>query len=115
MERQTELDWLRGLMLVLMVGSVAFTPVVLPLLIPGLEADTWPLLRPLLFSMLLPLAAGMGLRPAFYPPAPPAASAEIVPASLEVRASASARCDAEVSGFRPPTSGLYLIVCALRI
>ncbi|MBN9523703.1 bile acid:sodium symporter [bacterium] len=51
-----------GLMLVLMVGSVAFMPVALPLLIPGLEADTWPLLRPLLFTMLLPLAAGMGLR-----------------------------------------------------
>lgn len=51
-----------GLMLVLMVGSVAFMPAVLPLLIPGLEADAWPLLRPLLLTMLLPLAAGMGVR-----------------------------------------------------
>jgi BASS family bile acid:Na+ symporter len=51
-----------GLMLVLMVGSVAFMPLVLPLLIPGLEADAWPLLRPLLLTMLLPLAAGMGVR-----------------------------------------------------
>jgi BASS family bile acid:Na+ symporter len=34
-------------------------PAVLPLLIPGLAADPWPLLRPLLFTMLLPLAAGM--------------------------------------------------------
>ena len=51
-----------GLMLLLMVGSVAFMPVVLPLLIPGLSAGPWPLLRPLLFTMLLPLAAGMVVR-----------------------------------------------------
>jgi bile acid:Na+ symporter, BASS family len=51
-----------GLMLLLMVGSVGFMPVALPALIPGLEADPWPLLRPLLLTMLLPLAAGMGLR-----------------------------------------------------
>jgi BASS family bile acid:Na+ symporter len=51
-----------GLMLLLMVGSVGFMPVALPLLIPGLEADPWPLLRPLLLTMLLPLAAGMAVR-----------------------------------------------------
>lgn len=51
-----------GLMLLLMVGSVVFMPVVLPLMIPGLAADPWPLLRPLLFTMLLPLAAGMALK-----------------------------------------------------
>ena len=48
-----------GLMLLLMVGSVALMPVVLPLLIPGLSAGPWQLLRPLLFTMLLPLAAGL--------------------------------------------------------
>jgi bile acid:Na+ symporter, BASS family len=51
-----------GLMLLLMVGSVIFMPVVLPLMIPGLSADPWPLLKPLLFTMLLPLAAGMVVR-----------------------------------------------------
>lgn len=51
-----------GLMLLLTVGSVAFMPVVLPLLIPGLAADPWPILRPLLLTMLLPLAAGMAVR-----------------------------------------------------
>jgi BASS family bile acid:Na+ symporter len=51
-----------GLMLLLMVGSVAFMPVVLPLLIPGLSPDPWPLLRPLLLTMLLPLAAGMAVK-----------------------------------------------------
>jgi BASS family bile acid:Na+ symporter len=51
-----------GLMLVLMAGSVAFMPVALPLMIPGLDADPWPLLRPLLLTMLLPLAGGMALK-----------------------------------------------------
>ncbi len=51
-----------GLMLILMVGSVVFMPIVLPLMIPGLSSDPWPLLQPLLFTMLLPLAAGMAMR-----------------------------------------------------
>ncbi len=51
-----------GLMLLLMVVSVAFIPVVLPFLIPGLSAEPWPLLRPLLFTMLLPLAAGVAVK-----------------------------------------------------
>jgi BASS family bile acid:Na+ symporter len=51
-----------GLMLLLTVGSVGFMPVVLPLLLPGLSADPWPILRPLLLTMLLPLAAGMAVR-----------------------------------------------------
>jgi BASS family bile acid:Na+ symporter len=54
-----------GLMLLLTVGSVAFMPLVLPLLIPGLSADPWPILRPLLLTMLLPLAAGMVIRRRF--------------------------------------------------
>jgi BASS family bile acid:Na+ symporter len=53
-----------GLMLLLMVVSVAFMPVALPRLIPGLSAEPWPLLRPLLFTMLLPLAAGMAAKSA---------------------------------------------------
>ncbi|HYH65191.1 MAG TPA: bile acid:sodium symporter [Urbifossiella sp.] len=51
-----------GLMLLLMVGSVVFLPVALPQMIPGVEADPWPLLRPLLLTMLLPLAVGMAVR-----------------------------------------------------
>ncbi len=51
-----------GLMLLLMVASVAFMPVALPLLIPGLAAGPWPLLRPLLFTMFVPLVFGMLVR-----------------------------------------------------
>jgi bile acid:Na+ symporter, BASS family len=48
-----------GLMLLLMVVSVVFMPIALPLMIPGLSAEPWSLLQPLLVTMLIPLAAGM--------------------------------------------------------
>jgi BASS family bile acid:Na+ symporter len=51
-----------GLMLLLVVGSVGFMPIVLPRMIPGLAADPWPLLRPLLITMLVPLAAGVAVK-----------------------------------------------------
>src|SRR5262245_25912282 len=51
-----------GLMLLLMVVSVVFIPLALPLLIPGLAAEPWPHLRPLLLTMLLPIAAGMAVK-----------------------------------------------------
>ena len=51
-----------GLMLMLVVGSVAFMPLALPLLIPGLSADPWAILKPLLITMLIPLAAGMAVK-----------------------------------------------------
>src|SRR5262245_47538237 len=51
-----------GLMLLLVVGSIIYMPLVLPVLIPGLSADPWPLLRPLLVTMLLPLAAGVAVK-----------------------------------------------------
>jgi BASS family bile acid:Na+ symporter len=49
-------------MLVLTVGSVAYMPLVLPLLIPGLSADPWDMLRPLLVTMLIPLTIGLLVR-----------------------------------------------------
>ena len=51
-----------GLMLLLTVGTAAFMPVALPLLVPGLSADPWSILRPILVTMLLPLAAAMVVR-----------------------------------------------------
>lgn len=51
-----------GLMLVLTLGTAVFLPVALPLLAPGVSADPWPILRPILVTMLLPLAAGMLVR-----------------------------------------------------
>jgi BASS family bile acid:Na+ symporter len=49
-------------MLLLTAGSVVFMPLALPLMIPGLAADPWPILQPLLLTMLLPLGLGMFIR-----------------------------------------------------
>jgi bile acid:Na+ symporter, BASS family len=51
-----------GLMLLLTVGSLVFLPVELPLLLPGVAASPWSIARPLLLTMLLPLALAMALR-----------------------------------------------------
>jgi BASS family bile acid:Na+ symporter len=53
-----------GLMLMLTVGSAAFMPVALPVLVPGLSVGAWPILRPILATMLLPLGIGMLVRAA---------------------------------------------------
>jgi bile acid:Na+ symporter, BASS family len=49
-----------ALMVLLMIGSIVFMPLVLPLIVTGLKADAWGIARPLLL-LLLPLAAGFGL------------------------------------------------------
>jgi bile acid:Na+ symporter, BASS family len=54
-----------GLMLLLTVGTVVFLPIALPILIPGQSAEPWPILRPLLLTMLLPLSVGMLIRNRF--------------------------------------------------
>ena len=66
-----------GLMLLLTIGSAAFMPAVLPFLVPGLSVGAWPILRPILATMLLPLGIGMLVRAAsgrwadrFRPPSP---------------------------------------------
>ena len=51
-----------GLMVLLMVVTVAYMPVVLPLLISGVEVDPWAIASSLIFLMLLPLAIGLLVR-----------------------------------------------------
>jgi BASS family bile acid:Na+ symporter len=54
-----------GTMVLLMVVTVGYLPIVLPLLLPGVAVDPWPIARFLVLLMLLPLAAGLALN-AFY-------------------------------------------------
>lgn len=51
-----------GAMVLLMIGTVVVLPVALPRLIPGAAVDPWPVAKPLVLFMLLPLAAGMLMR-----------------------------------------------------
>src|SRR5438105_11631061 len=51
-----------GLMVLLMVVTVGYLPIVLPLLLPGVTVDPWKIARSLVLLMLLPLATGLALK-----------------------------------------------------
>ena len=51
-----------GAMVLLMVVTVGYLPIVLPLLLSGVTVDPWNIARSLILLMLLPLAAGLALK-----------------------------------------------------
>jgi bile acid:Na+ symporter, BASS family len=55
-----------GAMVLLMVVTVGYLPIVLPLLLPGVAVDSWSIAQSLVLLMLLPLAAGLALK-AYFP------------------------------------------------
>lgn len=54
-----------GAMVLLMIVTIGYLPVVLPLLLTGVTVDPWQIARSLIVLMLLPLAAGLALK-AYY-------------------------------------------------
>lgn len=48
-----------AVMMLLMVATVIYLPIVLPLLLSGATVDAWAIARSLLLQMLLPIAVGM--------------------------------------------------------
>jgi BASS family bile acid:Na+ symporter len=51
-----------GLMVMLMVVTVGFLPIVLPLLLQGASVSPWGIAQPLIFQMLLPLAGALAVK-----------------------------------------------------
>jgi len=51
-----------GLMVLLMVVTVLYMPIVLPLLIRGVTVEPWDIARSLIILMLIPLAAGLVIK-----------------------------------------------------
>jgi len=51
-----------GLMVLLMVATIAYLPVVLPLLLPGIAIDPWAIARSLVLLLLIPLAIALFIR-----------------------------------------------------
>ena len=49
-------------MVLLMVVTVGYLPIVLPLLLPGVTVNPWEIARSLLLLMLLPLGIGLALK-----------------------------------------------------
>jgi BASS family bile acid:Na+ symporter len=51
-----------GVMVLLMVVTIAYLPIVLPLLLPGVQVDPWAIAQSLVVLMLVPLAIGLMIR-----------------------------------------------------
>jgi predicted Na+-dependent transporter len=51
-----------GLMVLLMVVTIIYMPIVLPLLLSGVEVDPWAIAQSLIVLMLIPLAIGLLIR-----------------------------------------------------
>jgi len=69
-----------GLMVVLMVITVGYMPIVLPLLLEGVSVNPANIARSLILLMLIPLAVGLALR-AWYPSAAARVRAVVSPVS----------------------------------
>lgn len=48
-----------GLMVLLMVATIIYMPIVLPLLLPGVSVNPWDIAKSLIVLMLIPLALGL--------------------------------------------------------
>ena len=57
-----DLAFTAGLMTMLMVITIIYAPLVLPLLMPGIHVDVLGMIRSLVISMLIPLAAGLFIK-----------------------------------------------------
>jgi predicted Na+-dependent transporter len=51
-----------GLMVLLMVFTIGYMPIVLPLLLHGISVNPWSIARPLILLMLIPLAIGLFIK-----------------------------------------------------
>jgi bile acid:Na+ symporter, BASS family len=69
-----------GLMVVLMVITVAYMPIVMPALLEGVSVNPANIARSLILLMLIPLALGLALR-AWHPPVAASVRAVVAPVS----------------------------------
>jgi len=51
-----------GLMFLLMIVTIFYVPIVLPLLLPGIEVNPWDIAKSLIVTMLLPIVLGLMYR-----------------------------------------------------
>ena len=59
-----------GLMVLLMVVTIFFLPIALPLLLPGVEVDSWEIAKSLIITMLIPLGIGLFIKSRYADIAP---------------------------------------------
>ncbi|OUL19210.1 sodium:proton symporter [Nostoc sp. RF31YmG] len=59
-----------GLMMLLMLGTIFYMPIVLPLVVQGVEINSWDIAKPLLLMMVIPLVIGLFIKAKFAVIAP---------------------------------------------
>ncbi|MFN6499137.1 MAG: bile acid:sodium symporter family protein [Nostoc sp. DedQUE01] len=59
-----------GLMMLLMVGTIFYLPIVLPLVVQGVQINSWDIAKPLLLLMVSPLVMGLFIKAKFAAIAP---------------------------------------------
>jgi BASS family bile acid:Na+ symporter len=62
-----DLAFALGLMVLLMVFTIIYAPLVLSLLLPGVQVDVWGMLKSLIATMLIPLALGLFVKARYEP------------------------------------------------
>jgi len=62
---KAELGFAVGLMVLLMVVTIGYLPLALPLFLPGVSVNSWAIARSLLLLMLLPLGLALGVNARF--------------------------------------------------
>ncbi|MCC5670686.1 bile acid:sodium symporter [Nostoc sp. CHAB 5784] len=59
-----------GLMMLLMLGTIFYMPIVLPLVVEGVQINSWEIAKPLLLMMVSPLVIGLFIKAKFAAIAP---------------------------------------------
>jgi BASS family bile acid:Na+ symporter len=59
-----------GLMMLLMLGTIFYMPTVLPLVVKGIQINSWDIAKPLLLMMVSPLVIGLFIKAKFAAIAP---------------------------------------------
>ncbi|MBX9256695.1 sodium:proton symporter [Desmonostoc muscorum CCALA 125] len=59
-----------GLMMLLMLGTIVYMPIVLPLVVEGVQINSWEIAKPLLLMMVTPLVIGLFIKAKFAAIAP---------------------------------------------
>ena len=54
-----------GLMMLLMLGTIVYMPIVLPLVVEGVQINSWEIAEPLLLMMVSPLVIGLFIKAKF--------------------------------------------------
>ncbi|WP_341532058.1 bile acid:sodium symporter (plasmid) [Nostoc sp. UHCC 0302] len=54
-----------GLMILLMLGTIFYMPMVLPLVVQGVQINSWDIAKPLLMMMVIPLVIGLSIKNQF--------------------------------------------------